>query len=559
MIARSFLLSLFAGAVCFSLSARPVDGTRIAWDRSSEVRIASYGNYPRVIRLGEDSFLAVFEQADGVSVSESKDLKVWSTPRTVIHGHSRRQDGADYRLYVANPELCLTRDGTLLLAANFRPFGHPFYPFSIVLLRSSDLGKTWSEPDVLYSAGREFHNGCWEPSFLQLPDGSIHIYFANEGPYRHSDEQEISVMTSRDDGKTWSRPVAASFRQGHRDGMPVAAISGNDIVLAVEDNVGKEFKPYIVRTSLDSPWTEPVGGFSEFREKALADAVPDESYMGAPYLVSFPSGEVVLSYQTNDGRSHDWELSCMEVAVSDSAATGFSKRTRPFDVPLDKEGKWNSLFRVDDNTVAALTSTDKDGAKAPHIVKGYLIRNGILSADSESRNALFVGSRTCDNLTAGVGYARGTFVFRADVKDGDVTSGDGVTFFLDVTGRDNVSPQNGVYRVSVDGVTGESLVYEGNDGQWKEISSSGVRAEVSAHSDGYGVRISFDAGRKHVSSRIRKTFPADHGVRISVCHSNASSDGISYSEHLVHSLPDDPSTWHRMFIRNTSSRFGRGL
>ena len=57
--------------------------------------------------------------------------------------------------------------------------------------------------------------------FFQLPNGEVQVYFANEGPYTHSNEQEISMMTSVDNGKTWGGYKTVCFRAGSRDGMPV--------------------------------------------------------------------------------------------------------------------------------------------------------------------------------------------------------------------------------------------------------------------------------------------------------------------------------------------------
>ena len=536
---RSGIILFFALLGALSLHAQSVDGLRVAWDRSSESRIAPHGNYARVIRLEDDTFLAAFEHGGGISLATSADLKAWSSPRPVISGFQGSSGGHDYHVHTANPELCLTRDGTLLLGVNYRPSGHAFYPFSIVLLRSEDGGFSWSSPDVLYCAGLDFSDGCWEPSFLQLPDGTIHLYFANEGPYTDSQEQEISVMTSCDDGRSWSPAITASFRSGHRDGMPVATVVGDDIVLAIEDNVDGKFKPYTVRASLEEGWTEPVGGCSPLRLRALSAPVERHVYMGAPYIVTLPGGETLLSYQTTEGRSNEWEFSCMEVAVSDSAAEAFSKRTRPFDVPFGRSGKWNSLCVVDANTVAAVSSTDKDGVNAPHIVQGHLIRSCAVSKVSHQTDHFFVGSMTCDNLTAGLGYEGGQFVFRACVKDADVTEGDGVEFFLDLTGKESSAPYKGVFKVYVDHTGSKVKVFEGHKGAWKPRPSSSVSVQSIRESDGYSLTVVF-------RERTFRAINAD--IRASVLHINDASDGTSYMEPLVHSDPDIPSTWLAMYI-----------
>lgn len=477
-------------------------------------------------------FLATFEHAGSACIATSSDLKTWSSPRPVISGFHGNSDGLDYHVNISNPELCLTKDGTLLLAVNYRPSGQIFYPFSIVLCRSEDGGASWSSPDILYCAGCEFENGCWEPSFIQLPDGTIHIYFANEGPYRDSKEQEISCLTSDDDGKTWEVPSTMSFRPQHRDGMPVAALIDSEIVVAIEDNSDGKFKPYTVRNPQKNPWAESVDGTSPLRTYALRDPLPSDVYAGAPYLVALPSGESLLSYQTTENRHEAWELSCMEVAVSDSAAMDFCKMTRPFDVPIGRSGKWNSICVIDSNTVAAVTSTDKDGIMAPYVVKGHLIRPSRISPVTALRDIFFVGSSTCDNLTAGLGYDDGTFIFRADVCDSDVVPGDGVVLLMDLTGRQNKIPQKGVFMISVNHSGRVLSVYEGKDRRWKKRPDTIVSAQASETPQGYSLTLSFSP-RIKIPSVLKAT----------VIHSNASSDGSSISEHLVHSDPAIPSTW----------------
>lgn len=542
---RSAILIFFALFFAHSLPAQSVDGLRVAWDRSSESKIAPHGNYARVIRLEDGAFLAAYEHGGSICLSASEDLMSWSSPRPVVSGFHGKADGKDYHVHTANPELCLTEEGTLLLAFNYRPSGLAYFPFSIAVCRSTDNAVTWSSPDVVYSAGTDFSNGCWEPAFLQLPDSTIHLYFANEGPYTRSKEQEISVLVSADDGKTWSGASTVSFRRGHRDGMPVPALLGDEIVVAIEDDADGKFKPYTVRTSLDSPWKERVGGYSPYRKKALADSVPERIYMGAPYLAVLPGGETLLSYQTTEDRHESWELSCMEVAVSDSGAVGFTRRTRPFYVPADRSGKWNSLFVLDSNTVVAVSSTDKDGVVAPYVVKGHLIRNGVIAPGTENDNTFFIGSSTCDNLTAGVGYEHGCVVLRTDIKDSDLFPEDGLTFLLDITGNDNPSLQEGVFRITASR-SGDLYVYEGRKGIWKRRLSSGVKLEVSDTAEGYHVRLVFNHGKYGFSC-------LQDYIRVCLIHENvssgvSSSSGISCSEPLVHSAPAIPATWHKLLL-----------
>src|SRR5690606_21619415 len=147
------------------------------------------------------------------------------------------------------------------------------------------------------------------------------------------------------------QPRTVSFGKGKRDGMPVPLLLEKESLVAIEDNLVDPFKPDIGRTALAHPWQHPVLGDSPQRTDALEEPMPDTVYGGAAYLTKLPSGEVLLSYQTTRGRSSDWELSTMEVAVGDRDARGFGKITQPFPIPLHRQAKWNSIALWDNETI----------------------------------------------------------------------------------------------------------------------------------------------------------------------------------------------------------------
>lgn len=344
---------------------------RIEWDRSTLQRLAPrdgrqlrYAGYPRVKRLRDGTAVAVYEAQGNAELIWSTDAgKTWSSPVITFHGHAGKDSlGNQVKVNIANPEFIELYNDDWLMACNYRPTQPEVVPFAIAISRSGDRGKSWSQPQVIFEAEPRFTDGCWEPAFLQLPDGTLQVYFANEAPYTVTDEQEISLLASGDNGYTWdTKPRTVSFRAGRRDGMPVPVVVDDEILVAIEDNKVGQFKPYIVRTSIADNWKEPVTAHSRFREYALQDSLPEHVYAGAPYLTRLPSGEILLSYQTTKGRGTDWEKSTMEVAIGDKYGRHFQKLTQPFAVPLDKEAKWNAISVWDDDTVVATSATNFDG------------------------------------------------------------------------------------------------------------------------------------------------------------------------------------------------------
>jgi hypothetical protein len=147
-------------------------------------------------------------------------------------------------------------------------------------------------------------------------------------------------------------------------------------VFSIEDNAGATFKPSIIRNSIGQNWKKTVGPDDIERSYALTPKLPDTVYAGAPYLRQLHSGETVLSYQSTFNRNHNWEQSCMQVALGNSDAKDFVGVPAPINIPLNKQGLWNSLCVLNDDTIIAITSTNAFGDRTEvWMIKGRLVKN----------------------------------------------------------------------------------------------------------------------------------------------------------------------------------------
>jgi hypothetical protein len=358
-----------------STTSKTSKGVNISWDVSTLRRVSSpgprYCGYARLTQLYDQSLLAVYEADGNIVCVKSTDLgSSWSTPIFI----ARKAEGVSMSV----PDILELKDHSLLVCYNPRPGRNASGKrFGIRTQKSYDGGVTWKDERTLYEADYTFQNGCWEPSAIQLPSGEIQLFFANEGDYPNSDEQNISLVRSSDNGLNWTKMrEIVSFRSGSRDGMPSPILlqNGKEIVFAIEDNGFVNFKPYTIHSTVKNNWKTVVGASSNDRNYSLAIPLADSIYAGAPYLRQLKTGQTILSYQGTEGRINKMNFSEMKVTIGDRDARNFSHKSVPFVIAKNKSGLWNSLAVLSDNTIVALTSTSSysTGSMEIWMIKGHL-------------------------------------------------------------------------------------------------------------------------------------------------------------------------------------------
>ncbi len=355
-----FLLSMI-----FKPPSKPVViDSGIIWDEATLKRIAppdSAAFYPRMIQLMNGSLLVVYATNGNVVDMRSTDGgQNWTSPELI----AARRD----KVNMDTPDLLQLKDGSVIICYSSRPQGalrgnpDSSKKFDVRIQKSTDNAISWREEKILYEAGSSFKDGCWEPSMLQLPSGEIQLFFSDEGIYTTSNEQNISMLRSYDNGSNWSaKPRIISFRKGSRDGMPVPIWVKKEkkIVITIEDPGNKNFKPYTIRSSTNGQWQKIIEGNDKERMYALTIPIADSIYAGAPYLRQLSTGETILSYQSTEGRQTNKDNNAiMRVAIGDHEAKKFDHVSTPFTMPEGYHALWNSLCVLKADTIVALTSTN---------------------------------------------------------------------------------------------------------------------------------------------------------------------------------------------------------
>ena len=219
---------------------------KVVWDNPEEI---TRGGYPRVHRLNDGRLMMCYSLSANTYVRFSDDNGyTWTEDAKVVMRHfSVNNELGQAKVHAANPEFAQLsadnpyRPGRIIFACNYRPmnpdakavgddrFRSSVFPYTIAIKTSDDEGKTWSAMKHVYKSDtwkKNVLSGCWEPFVLELPDGTVQIYFADETPYKRkgSNWQNISVIESKDGGDTWTAPRIVSQNGSGRDGMPVVML-----------------------------------------------------------------------------------------------------------------------------------------------------------------------------------------------------------------------------------------------------------------------------------------------------------------------------------------------
>ena len=368
--------------------------------------------YGRVHVLNDTTLMACYSTSKDAYIKFSSDKgATWAGAKCIFEHYTLdskvvKIDNPDFaQLSSSNPY----KPGRIIYAVNERvrtEDDKDAFPYYISVLTSDDAGETWSKPVQIYSSSE--YAGCYEPFVLELPDGTVQVYFADESPYASASgigDQNITVVESRDGGETWGKARVASYTKDGRDGMPSATVYDGNIYLAVEYRKpwsNEDFHPVVVYNSVSDNWTSPVGDFADGTPRFdpfQTSLQPESFYNGALYITQ-TDNYFLISYQTNRTPSglknndhSDLEIQlCAKSEMVNGEFTTMRSASRPAGIDMaEKYANWNSVNGIGGDEVMAVFCTDG----AVYGVKGKVVlprfkfnytKAGIEESDSYAYN-----------------------------------------------------------------------------------------------------------------------------------------------------------------------------
>ncbi len=556
---KRYLLLLFlaVSAVCFAEKVEPYKGSRIFWDSSSRKTVISGAGYSRIIKLQDGRLMACAEKGGIVIAFSTNNGNSWATPIKIVSNYNN--------INMCVPDLIQLTDGTIIVGYNPRP-AEPYTEdrkFGIRCLRSTDNGATWSEEIFINDASHTFHDGCWEPSFLELPSGELQCYFADEGPYTSSGEQQISMCRSFDKGLTWGKAEKISFRAGSRDGMPAPILlqDHSAIVVAIEDNGWGygDFFPTTVRCSLENNWgaNDWVSASSPNRHKTLDFAYCPEMAGAAPYLCQLANGETVVSYQSKYGGQAEQK---MWVGVGDSNARNFKALTKPFVEGSSTGIYWNSVAAIDTFVVAVggvggsiemikgYPKKQFEAALGSPVVDGKLTRNEgyYLATGTQVRMGGVAGLYVISDFA----YDRDSLYFYARVPDSEVISSganqDYIDFCVDAVNSSDTKPVEGTFRYRFR-LNNEFIKYDGSGTRWVKNTDTNARTAVTISRTYYVLEAAIPW------TDLGLTAPPMHNIPVNIYVNNGSATEDAVVETIPDAQVSAPWTWMPLHLQDVET------
>lgn len=474
-------------------------------------------HYPRVKKLANGNYIMFYHNNQiGASCyySISQNLKAWSAKGKILSNYAiiDSDNEANERRF-SNCDALVLSNGDIIAVASYRAnvkYREKPLDAGIVMMRSTDNGLRWSTPVEIYRGVN------WEPSLLELPSGEIHCYFTDSSrTNEESNDTGTALVISKNNGQTWtpsfgSNPYYVIRTKHMKNGktlfnnqMPVVIkLNGsNELAAAVEANIGS-YNISLAYSGEDGEWDK-----LSVTQEGPVDR-NDSAFEGcAPYIVQFPSGETVLSYNKS---------STYYMKMGDARARNFGEAYAPF----SGKGYWGTLERIDNHQLIGAMPNTNEGV----VMLGKFVLNHDIEATPRSvsvdggnaewantDHALFVGEKSQAQATLRCSFDDNNVYFLVEVLDNVLSKDDYATIHLSPVSTNTLSDKSCRIRVSLEGLKGVFTYKTDWTNTNLDVTASakfkGDVANVSDQDHGYIVEVAVPRSKLNIESgQIRVNF-----------------------------------------------------
>ncbi len=163
--------------------------------------------------------------------------------------------------YQAFPDVCRLPNGDLV-CVYYAGYGHVSLPNDawprggrICAVRSSDEGRTWSQPEVIFDGPQDDR----DPHIAATRDGTLWCSFFQYRTVEGKTEFDTCLVRSRDGGKTWDTEPRVLARDSWAVSAPVRELADGTLVLGVYTANDSSAHGAVLRsTDAGETWSEPI-------------------------------------------------------------------------------------------------------------------------------------------------------------------------------------------------------------------------------------------------------------------------------------------------------------
>lgn len=212
------------------------------------------------------------------------------------------------------PAICTANSGTLIAAADKRWNHNGDLPadIDVVTRRSTDGGRTW-EPAVTV-AGADSEVGSGDPAIVydRVRDAAICIFTHGNGLWQSKPGDKGRIMMSRsyDEGKTWSEPIDIDDQLfAGRDNW-VSSFAGSGHACQTRD--GRLL--FVIQVRTDSTWGGPLSCYACYSDDGgdtwKTSEVPGDYNGDEAKIVELSDGRLMMSIRRrHEGYHHRYSFS----------------------------------------------------------------------------------------------------------------------------------------------------------------------------------------------------------------------------------------------------------